>query len=112
MPIANCVVAKSYLDKIDSSRDLIKKWADESKMSSEHMTINLIANYAQFGNSYAVMARLFLPTLWSAKAVSSLQTGLARALSFYFQVGIDDVHVISCRIDSGLVVENGQEQAW
>ena len=78
MPIANCIVTPESYRKIENSTGLIETWAEESGISSEHITLNIVVSSAQFGNSYGVMANLYLPSLWSAQDVSSIQSGLAR----------------------------------
>jgi len=58
------------------------------------------------------MANLSLPSMWSTSDISSLQVGLAEALSLYFGFAIDEVHVITNIVTSGMVVESGQEIKW
>lgn len=81
-------------------------------MDGHEMTVNIITSQQQYGKAYAVMAHLLLPTAWSPAAVCALQTGLARALSISFALPARQVHVITTRVDSGLVVEDGQVQPW
>ena len=109
MPIANCVIAQEC---VQSSGNLIELWATESGMSSEHMTINIITSREQLGNKFKIMANLLLPSMWSTSDISLLQVGLAKALSNYFSVAINEVHVITNTITSGMVVESGQEIKW
>ncbi|GLQ30235.1 hypothetical protein [Litoribrevibacter albus] len=112
MPIANCVVNKDFIEQVDETYGLVELWADASSKSSEHMTMNIVYSDEQYGNRYAVMAHLFLPTLWSAEEVSSLQLGLAKALACYFQTPLNDIHVITTSVVSGMVVEQGKEVIW
>lgn len=58
------------------------------------------------------MATLQLPSVWSQEKVTVLQLGLARALSQYFQLSLEQVHVVTTTINSGLVVENGGQITW
>ncbi len=109
MPIANCVVTQSC--KLGSA-DLIEVWSRESGISSEHMTLNIISCEQQFGNAYAVMASLYLPSMWPSNKISAIQTGLAQALAECFELPLSDVHVITNIVSSGLVVERGQEVSW
>lgn len=109
MPIVNCFISP---DCKQGTGDLIALWADESNQSSRHMTINMIKTHEQVGNAYKIVANLFLPSLWSATDISSLQTGLCKALSQYFILAVDDIIVITQIIDSGHVVENGQVVQW
>ncbi|MBO6793015.1 MAG: hypothetical protein JJ895_03825 [Balneolaceae bacterium] len=76
------------------------------------MTINFITSSDQVGKGYKVMATLLLPSIWKPAMISSLQIGLAEALSKYISLSVEDVHVITNIIDSGMVVENGQEITW
>lgn len=112
MPIAHCMVAETYLKKVDGAYNLIELWAIESSKSSEHMTINIISNTEQHGKNYGIMANLLLPSVWSNKEISLLQMGLAKALSTYFKAPISDVHVVTTQVNSGMVIENGKEQKW
>ena len=109
MPIAHCVVSPACRH---SASDVIALWSTEAGIASDQMTINFIRSEEQVGNSYAVMATLYLPSLWSKDSISSLQLGLARALATYFEISIQEVHVITRVVDSGLVVEGGKEQSW
>ncbi len=109
MHIANCII-----DQIPSTKgtDIVAEWAKHSGQSASHMTVNLITRSEQFGNQYEVMVNLFLPSLWSKDNVSKLQIGLARALSHCLQVSLEQVHIVTSIIDSGLVVENGEVITW
>ena len=109
MPIANCIISS---DCPPVSDKLVDIWASESGVSSEHMTVNLLANSGQLGKKYKIMATLFLPSLWSAPEMSALQLGLAKALSQCFAVPVSEVHIITTIINSGMVVESGQEVTW
>ncbi|MGH1539774.1 MAG: hypothetical protein ACRBHB_05070 [Arenicella sp.] len=114
MPIANCIVAHDSLSSSSSkgASSLVELWANESGKLSEHMTVNVVASYKQFGNKYPVMATLLLPSVWSDSDISLLQTGLAKALSRYFDVTLNEVHVVTDIIHSGMVVEEGKEVQW
>jgi len=112
MPIANCIITPKCQSSLDHSVSLINIWSKESKLSSEHMTVNLIESKVQLGNNYNVMANLLLPSMWSRKDISSLQIGLANALAQYFSVTLQSVHVVTSIINSGLVVEGGKEITW
>ncbi len=109
MPIANCVITQ---DCTASSKNLIEIWANESGIPSEHMTINTVTSSEQLGNKYKIMATLMLPSLWSVSDISSLQMGLAKALSQYYEQAMNEVHVVTTIVTSGLVVESGQEVNW
>lgn len=109
MPIANCIVTS---DCVAGTSELIELWARESGQSSEHMTVNISISNRQLGNNYRVMASLFIPSMWSSESISLLQIGLAKALAKHFELALSDVHVISNVVNSGSVVESGQEIQW
>ncbi|MFA3789771.1 hypothetical protein AB6T38_01495 [Aliiglaciecola sp. SL4] len=109
MPIANCVISQECSQ---SAGSLIALWAQESEISPQHMTINIITSSEQLGSKYKIMANLALPSMWSTSDISLLQIGLAKALSKHFSVTINEVHVITNIITSGMVVESGQEIKW
>ncbi|GAA0858913.1 hypothetical protein GCM10009114_30320 [Aliiglaciecola litoralis] len=91
---------------------MVELWAKESGIPSEHMTINIVTSTEQHGNKYKVMANLSLPSVWSDREVSLLQFGLAKALSHYYSLTLNDVHVVTTVIMSGRVVESGAEASW
>ncbi len=109
MPIANCIITRGTVGRPD---ELVNRWSAESGVPDQHMTVNVIRSEQQLGNPYAVMADLQLPSVWSDEKLSSLQTGLARALSVCFDVPIDQVHLVTHIIRSGMVVENDREVSW
>jgi hypothetical protein len=109
MPIVNCIITKEC---VPGSGNLIELWARESGMSPEDVTVNIITSNEQLGNKYKIMANLSLPSMWLASDISRLQLGLARSLSHYFTVAINEVHVITNIVPSGMVVESGQEVKW
>lgn len=112
MPIANCIITSTCQKRPGVAEDLTAIWARESKVSSEHMTINLVASTEQHGNQYAIMVNLLLPSLWSSCEISSLQLGLANALTRYFDVVASEVFISTSIVNSGLVVEAGNEIKW
>jgi len=112
MPIANCFITSKCQSSPDHSESLIDVWAQESKVSPEHMTVNIIASNEQHGNEYNVMANLILPSMWSRNDISLLQIGLANALSRHFNVPLQSVHVTTNIVNSGMVVEAGKEIKW
>ena len=111
MPIANCFLRDGVTTGTEIQR-LTRLWAEESGISDEHMTINVIAGTLQNGAGYRVMAFLYLPSLWSSEDVRRLQVGLATALAKGFEVDAVEVQVITLIVESGHVVENGETQEW
>ncbi len=112
MPVANCLVQKGCYQKVRSSESLIELWAAESGLSSEHMTVNITQCLEQRGNAYNIMAVLYLPSMWSKQDINLLQTGLAYALTRYFNIDINTVHVMTHIVESGMVVEKGEIVEW
>lgn len=112
MPIANCFITSKCQINSDSSSNLIELWAKESKMSSEHMTINIITSTEQLGNKYAIVATLLLPSIWSKPDITSLQLGLAKALTLHYDVALEDIFISTNIVKSGMVVESGKEVKW
>jgi hypothetical protein len=109
MPIAHCLIAP---DARLGNDDLVQLWSEASGQGSRHMTVNLVRCEHQFGQPYAAMATLYLPSMWSAENVTSLQVGLARALSTYLDQPLEAIHVITRIVEPGLVVEAGEVQWW
>ena len=109
MPIANCFVISGCQP---GSSNLVELWASESGQSPEHMTVNIVEGTKQLGNIYPVMAILLLPSIWSEADTSSLQLGLATALAIHFNLASSEVHVVTQIVNSGLVVEDGEEIQW
>jgi hypothetical protein len=112
MPIANCHISIDFETKPDNTSRLIELWADNSIQSSDEMTVNLISVNQQHGKQYQILAQLLLPSIWSKPDVSLLQTGLAKALSIYFQIPINEVFVATSIVESGFVVDSGKEVRW
>jgi hypothetical protein len=114
MPIANCIInpeLSAHTDLSDQT-DIISIWSKQSGVAIEHMTINFVSSIAQLGKQYQVMATLQLPSIWSQEKISILQLGLATTLSKCFSIPSEQVHVVTSVIDSGLVVENGEQITW
>lgn len=58
------------------------------------------------------MATLLLPSIWSNSDISSLQIGLAKALTLHFNVSLKEVFISTNMVNSGMVVESGKEVKW
>lgn len=111
VPIANCFVHGDESAEVEIDA-LTALWSEESGVTSEQMTINLIAGTRQAGARYRVMAFLHLPSLWASEQVRQLQVGLAKALARGFAVTPAEVQVITSIVESGHVVEAGETQDW
>ncbi len=109
MPIANCLLCDPSIQVAD---DIVETWSNESGVSAEHMTVNCIPRVQQFGRSYKIMGTLYLPTAWEAEAVDSLQIGLSRSLAKCCKLELSEIHVVTLRVASGMVVENGLLETW
>jgi hypothetical protein len=109
VPIANCLVA-SVPDELDTSQ-LVAAWSNRSGVDPDEMTINLL-EARQAGKPYAVMAWLYLPSIWSGDAVAALSEGLAAALADAFALDPSAVQVVTSIVASGLVVEDGEAVYW
>jgi hypothetical protein len=109
MPVANCLVA-SVPDDLDTS-EVVAAWSNRSGIDCDEMTINLLETH-QAGKPYAVMAWLYLPSIWPDDAVAALSQGLAAALADAFVVEQSSVQVVTSIVASGLVVEDGETVHW
>ena len=109
MPIATCFTSA---DRPDLDPDeIVDEWARRSGIASGEMTVNVVSA-AQGGEPYAVMAWLYLPSLWSREDVTALGEGLAAALAATFGIEPADVQVITSIVQPGFVVEAGQTLRW
>ena len=109
VPIANCFTV-SVPDDLDPDA-IVEAWSSQAAISSEEMTVNLIP-IRQGGKRYAVMAWLYLPSLWSAENITALGEGLAGALSVTLSVEPPAVQVLTSIVTSGSVVEAGETLRW
>jgi len=109
MPIAELSVVQALAETDVSS--LVAAWSAEAGVDDTHMTVN-VASVVQVGVPKAVIARLYLPTLWSQAQVDALQVGLARACAEVFGVDADGVQVLTFLLPSGRVVEGGAVERW
>ncbi|MBM7035017.1 hypothetical protein [Vibrio ulleungensis] len=112
MPIAHCVLSPYVANPSNDSTLLIEKWGRHSGLDSSEMTITIVQAIDQAGKSYDATCTLTLPNLWSPKSVSLLQLGLASALSEHFGIEPDKVIVMTSLIESGRVVDGGNEINW
>jgi hypothetical protein len=111
MPIANCLI-RGDLAIPDDPSALVTAWAADSGTSPEHMTVNVVPSVRQAGVPYAVMATLYLPTMWHEADVKRLEGGLASALGRVLGLDAGEIHVITLSVASGHVVEGGEIQSW
>lgn len=109
MPIANIVVNETIKDL--SPDRLVDAWAVESAVDAEHMTVNLVSA-RQAGAGIALMAFLYLPSLWRAEQVRNLQLSLAKALSACSRLPTHEIQVVTTVVQSGHAIEGGRIQEW
>lgn len=109
MPIANCLVT-SLPDDLDPN-EIVDAWSRSSGVEPDEMTVNVLAT-RQGGKRYAVMAWLYLPSLWSDDSVAALSEGLAAALAEALVVEPSSVQVVTSIVPPGLVVEDGKAMRW
>lgn len=110
MPIANCFVSNDSPLAVDPEA-VVEAWVAASGVETEEMTLNISA-VDQGGKAYAVMAWLYLPSLWSEHHVIALSEGLAAALAGEAGVEPSAVQVITEIVESGAVVESGKIIRW
>jgi hypothetical protein len=109
VPLANCYVATTP-GALDPDA-VVEAWSRHSRVTAEEMTLN-VAYVQQGGKRYAVIAWLYLPSLWSQSDVVALSEGLAAALVEVMEVEPSAVQVVTSIVASGSVVEAGKTVAW
>jgi hypothetical protein len=109
MPIANCffVSAKGEPD----AEMIVAAWSNRSGIDADDMTVNVV-HADQGGKRYAVMAWLYLPSLWSDEERVALSEGLAAALASVSGLELSAVQVINSIVTSGSAVESGKLLRW
>ena len=109
MPIANCFAVAVPQD-LDADAIAVA-WSNHSGITSDEMSVNVVP-IQQGGKHYAVMAWLYLPSLWSDDDVTALGEGLGAALVDTFEVKPSAVQVVTSIVPSGSVVEDGRRLQW
>ncbi len=109
MPIANCLFAAE--ESNPPPEMIVREWSHRSGIDPVDMTVNVVQAH-QGGKKYAVLAWLYLPSLWSEEEVILLSEGLAAALADVTQVEPSSVQVITSIVTSGSVVEAGTTLRW
>lgn len=108
MPIANCLFAS----EVDPHPErIVTAWSHHSGIDPVEMTVNVVQVH-QGGKEYAVIASLYLPSLWSGEEAVRLSEGLAAALADVAQVEPSSVQVLTSILTSGSVVEDGTTLRW
>jgi hypothetical protein len=75
------------------------------------MTVNVM-RAQQGGKKHAVMAWLYLPSLWPDEDVVVLGQGLAATLADMLLLHASEVQVVTSIVTSVLVVEAGETLRW
>jgi hypothetical protein len=109
MPIANCLFTSE--GATPHPETIVTAWSDRSGTDSVEMTVNVV-QARQGGRRYAVMAWIYLPSLWSEEEVILLSEGLAAALADLAHVELSSVKVLTSILTSGSVVEAGTTLRW
>ena len=109
MPIANCFFASAR--EHPHAETIVTAWSDRSGIDAAEMTVNVVPAH-QGGKQYAVMAWLYLPSLWSEQEVVALSEGLAAALADVSHIEPSSIQVITSVVTSGAVVDAGKTLRW
>lgn len=109
MPIANCLFTSEEANPHPET--IVTAWSDRSGIDSVEMTVNVVQT-RQGGRKYAVMAWLYLPSLWSEEEVVLISEGLAATLADVAHVELSSVQVLTSILTSGSVVEAGTTLRW
>ncbi|MBT1703557.1 hypothetical protein [Chryseosolibacter indicus] len=109
MPVATILSKK---DIHSSGQQIIDSWAEEIGIESNDITINIITDFSQFGNSYPIMVNLYLPTIWNEESVKQIQLSLIEVLSKHLKTEAKDIFIMTMLISSGHVVDKGQIGVW
>ncbi|MBC9796109.1 hypothetical protein [Sinomicrobium weinanense] len=111
MPILHCFVKQKDVPELllDS---IVKEWGMRIGVADNDICINMVSGFVQAGKSYAILANLYLPALWSDQDVRNIQQSLLEVLSGNFHVREEDIFIMTSIIQSGHVVENGQIITW
>jgi hypothetical protein len=109
MPIANCFLAQA--SEQPDAQAIVAAWSQRSGIDADEMTVKVV-DAQQGGKAYAVMAWLYLPSLWPEEDVVALGEGLAAALADVLHVDASAVQVLTSIVNSGLVVDGGETLRW
>jgi hypothetical protein len=112
MPVAICNLSPNLTLGDNAPSEIIKQWGRYSGIDASEMTVTLLRAKQQAGKQYGAICTLQLPNIWSVSSVSKLQLGLAKAISEHYRLGASDVLVMTSYLDSGFVVEGGEEIHW
>ncbi|MBR9786968.1 MAG: hypothetical protein GYB40_03425 [Vibrionaceae bacterium] len=112
MPIASCILSPNVSEKPITSESFIELWGKHSGLDTSELTVTVVRGEEQFGKEYLAVCSLNLPSIWSTKSVSLLQLGLSSAISEYYGLETSQVIVMTSLIESGYVVEGGNEIKW
>jgi len=111
MPIVNCFTKKKELN--DSIlNNMVHQWSEKIQVDRKDITMNFVTSYVQVGQKHEFIVFLYLPTLWSKKSISNIQTTLLELFIDTFKVTANEVFILTSTIESGNVIENGKVITW
>lgn len=111
MPIATCFLKNKSIDP-EELQKLIKEWAAIIRVDQKDICVNIITDFLQSGQNYALLIHLYLPSLWEEEKIVKIQTSLLELFCHYLDLKIPDVFIMTSIIQSGHVVENGEIVRW
>lgn len=111
MPIANCYI-NSKISKNLIFEDICGEWASLIGVDPKDISINIIRDFEQYGQNYALMIDLFLPSLWSEADVQRIQKSLSGLMSKHLKVEEREIFIKTLIIASGHVFSNGKSENW
>lgn len=111
MPVARCFFDPK-LDLPAQPEQLLREWSQRSGVQESLLTLDLSKVSQRVGQHYLVITTLWLPTAWSLPNSEKIQLGLANSLSVHCRINLSEIMVITHRINSGWVVENGERVCW
>lgn len=111
MPIGICYIKNKVVDH-QKFETHVSKWADKIGVNTSDVSITIIRDFAQFGQTYDILFNLYLPSIWSKKDTSMIQTELLAMLCEAFKIHPKNIFILTNIIQSGHVVENGKIVNW
>lgn len=111
MPIANCFIQGSLVRTADFKK-LVSEWSSSINIDEKDITLNVISDHEQYGQNYATLISLYLPSLWSSADVENIQKSLSDLFVKHLQVSPNDIFIMTSIIESGKVFTNGKTEKW
>jgi hypothetical protein len=111
MPIAICYTNENIIDNL-SLQQLIAEWATLIQVDTKDIHVSMVYPQLQSGQTYKLLAHVFLPTLWTYEEVNNIQLSFHRLLMKYGGLLPADIFIITTLVPSAQVVENGSLVTW